>query len=549
MSSVGGQDVNVTFKLTPKFLTGESFSSAMDKLASYVKRWGSKELDFEIGTGPGNATTEGVFKIRLGQDSSDERTSISSTSEDRGDGSPAGLLSTPPTGTGSLLGTVTPLSTQSTSASLSQAVSSFTGPSTGLPAPVSNASQPLDPHHDGSSPAASSNSTENKAATAGAAAAAGIFAAGGGIAAAITAAGEAASTAVVASGGDSAAADAAKAAAEEVVKNNQEEEEEEEEEDRKLSLDSQRGTSATSGSTTPATTTPATTTPVTTLPVSNSNIVTTSPATNASVITAPATTLQVTNANVSTTTPPTTTPVTLLSNGTILSNRTMTSQVVSSSCAACATCPGFSFGAGWPDLGSTTSWADSDTDTEDDWDADIDDDEFSPEDANGEEGDVPERRALGGRFSLVPREKRRLHKRITQKKLTNKLGSEQCQVSKKFISKPAYYNAANVVEFEAKPPGTPEQIDFMDTLKRWAIPIDVPPMDCVTVPSWVFLSTAQCLGQAPLPDGSTFSNIQNDPNAIWAVGAAPIAINREVNIDHVYEAKYLNDLFEDLQVN
>ena len=348
------------------------------------------------------------------------------------------------------------------------------------------------------------------AAAAGTAAAAGILAAGGSLAAAVTAAGEAASAAVVAAGGNSAAAAAAKAAAEEAVKSREQGKNEAEEEDQRLSSDNQRGTttiSVTPAATTPATTGPAITTPATTAPV------------------------------------------------TLPSNATMTSQVVSSTCAACVTCPGFEFGAKWPDLGSTTSWADSDVDTENDWDASVNDDEFSPEDANGEEGDVPEvegfsRRELRGHFTRFARKKGHLRIRIVAAKKSTTLG--KCTGFTKFISKPPYYNAMNVAKFE-QTPLTQDENDkaAMKALLRWAIPISTPPGDCTTVPKWTYLTTAECQGDVPLADGSIFSKAGGVGEPVWQVGGAPNQVNpnREVNIDHVYEAKYLDDFFTDLNEN
>ena len=397
----------------------------------------------------------------------------------------------------------------------------FTPLSTSV-APVSSLSGGTGPS--GLSVPAGSSGTDNKAATAGAAAAAGILAGGGSIAAAIAAAGEAASAEVLAAGGSTAAADAAKSAAEEAVRQSEDSENEGEEERERLSFDNQRGTTTAIG--TPTISSSAITGPTTT-PTTNT------PATSAPAITTPATTA----------------PVTLSPNG------TMTSQIVSSSCAACATCPGFVFGAGWPDLGSTKSWADSDIDTEDDWDADIDDDEFSPEDADGEEGDVPEsqgpsRRALGGRFSRFARRNRHLHKRIVRAKTSTSLG--KCTGFTKFSSKPAYYNAMNVAAFETTPLTMDSNDELsMTALLRWAIPLRVPPGDCTTIPKWTYLRTEQCLGDAPLPDGSTYSKVPGVGEQVWQVGGAPnkINANRDVNIDHVYEAKYLDDFFEDLNVN
>lgn len=645
MSSVGKQDVSVTFKLTPQLLTGKSYSSAVDKLATYVRQWGSKELDFKVGSGPQNSTTEGVFRIRLGQSSFPAVTGISTSlpskslsvpglqvgntpsaalttiiKEDSKAVSiligqstslpalasnasqirlgqnastvPTGISNSPPLRNISIpatapWGTPSAVLTIDTKAT-SRAESVSTVPSTGFPAIASNASQPLKPSMSNNSNQSSSfpglysppsssrqmgagtmvksdlspsssgpvslppgtgspsnpvtplstqsapvttvtggagpsslsvaadvGDTAKDPAAAGAAAAAGILAGGGSLAAAVTAAGEAASSTVVAAGGNSAAAAAAKAAAEEAVRSSEQSMNEAEEEEQRLSSDNQRGTTAISR-------TPATTTLATVLP-----------ATSAPTITNPATTA----------------PVTLLSNA------TMTSQVVSSTCAACATCPGFEFGAKWPDLGSTTSWADSDVDTENDWDAGVFDDEFSPEDANGEEGDVPEsegflRRELRGRFTHFARKKRHLRKRIVAAKKSTTLA--KCTGFTKFISKPPYYNAMNVVKFE-QTSLTQDENDraAMKALIRWAIPISTPPGDCTTVPKWKYLTTAECQGEAPLADGSFFSKAGVVGEPVWQVGGAPNQVNpnREVNVDHVYEAKYLDDFFTDLNEN
>ena len=654
MSRVSSQEISINFKLTPQLLTAKSYSSAMDQLATCVEKWGSKELDFEVGSGAANSTTEGVFKIRMGQRFSTAGTSLSTTPPSKSTSVLAVKSgSTQPTAPTTIskersravsfpIGLSTSLlalglnASQDRSHQITSIVPTGTDPSQPLPTTsgpatwitkipsvaitteikarsgaesvserlsmgllsfASSASQPLKPGTSinsnvltsspglyaplsdrqetetgtminsnilafnqglytslpgtnspsnvvnslsifvapvttanggtvpsGLSGLAGGAGTENKAAAAGAAAAAAILAGGGSIFAAIAAAGEAASAEVVAAGGSSALADAAKAAAEEAVRQSEESQNEGEEEEERLSFDNQRGRTTAIG--TPATSNPAiighTTTP-------NMN----TPATSAP----------------GTTTPATTTPIM------VSPSRTMTSQVVSSSCAACATCPGFVFGAGWPDLGSTTSWADSDIDTEDDWDAEIDDDEFSPEDADGEEGDVPKpqvpsRRALRGRFSRFSRRGNRLQKRIVKAKSTDKLG--KCTGFTKFFSKPSYYNAMNVAAFETNP-GIAEPDDklSMQALLRWAIPLSVPPGDCTTIPKWDWFKTEQLVGDAPLPDGSTLSKVPGVGEQVWQVGGPPNAINpnREVNIDHVYEAKYLNDFFEDLNVN
>ena len=66
MSSVGDRDVHILFHITPLQLTAKHFSLAVHQLATYVKQWGAKEMDFEVGSGPPNSTTEGVFQVRLG---------------------------------------------------------------------------------------------------------------------------------------------------------------------------------------------------------------------------------------------------------------------------------------------------------------------------------------------------------------------------------------------------------------------------------------------------------------------------------------------------
>ena len=400
---------------------------------------------------------------------------------------------------------------------------------------------------------------------AGAAAAAGIFANGGDIAAAAAAAaGVAASNAELAAGGDAAAAAAAAALAEAAASSKYESEEqdedEREDENQSLERENRSKTQATSTSVTGtvaplslATTTPpapATTAPGTSPPVTSTPATLSSKATMISNATSVhGTSTPVKNSRATSTT------ATLYSNRTMISNGTMTASNASSTCAACATCLGFSFGANWPDLGSTISWANSSVDTEDDWDADVDDDEFSPEDADGEEGDVPEsdgnsRRAWAGRFKWSALKKRHLHKRIVKAKVIKTLG--QCAGFQQFVSKPPYYNAMNVVNFENQPK-TQEKDDklFMAALIRWVVPISTPPGDCSTVPTVSYLNTAQCKGDAPLPDGSTFSKTPKVGEQVWQVGGAPnkVNVNREVNIDHVYEAKYLNDFFDDLTVN
>lgn len=67
MSMVGIQDVYILFSITPRSLGAKSFSSALDMLAASVRRWGAKEMDFIVGSGPQNSTAEGEFQVRLGR--------------------------------------------------------------------------------------------------------------------------------------------------------------------------------------------------------------------------------------------------------------------------------------------------------------------------------------------------------------------------------------------------------------------------------------------------------------------------------------------------
>ena len=522
LSSVGGPDVNITFKLTPQLLTGKSFSAAIDTLATYVKRWGSINLDFEVGTGPGNATTEGVFEIRLGQSLSTVVTGVSLSQ-------PVQSLSVPTAkvpSTSAASTTTVPVTITIGGTAISVAVTGSTGPSTSLPVLSSAVLQQIVPNRDGSSPASSSDTDQNAAAQ-GAAAALAVLTAGGTAAAAALAAGEAASAAELAAGGSLAAADAAKAAAEEVAQEAADEEEEQEDQKLSLSLDNQREQSVTSGA-------PAITTLATTLPATNINITKAPPVTNVNISTTP----PVTSAP-AITTPVTTTPVIFFSNRTLPSNGTMISHAVSSTCAACATCPGYEFGARWSNLNSTW-WLDLD-----DLDNSSQDEELSPEDEDYEEVDGPQRRALGGRFNYLAQENRHLQKRRrTAAKPITELGATDCKMSQQFISKPAYFNAGNVVQFMAKPPGNRDGKNFMSQLIRWAIPIEVPPGDCTTVPTWEWLNEAQCQGDDPLPDGSKFSKVPGIGQPVWQIGGNPSP--RSVNIDHVYEAKYLTEFFVDL---
>lgn len=66
-SSVENQDQKVFlfFKLNQRTLSMRSYSAAMEKLNIFVKQWGAKELDFEVGGGPQNSRAQGVFQVRL----------------------------------------------------------------------------------------------------------------------------------------------------------------------------------------------------------------------------------------------------------------------------------------------------------------------------------------------------------------------------------------------------------------------------------------------------------------------------------------------------
>lgn len=70
----GNQSISITFETTPRSLNGKSYSSAIDELGAFVRKWGAKEMDFEVGSGlntttGANTTTEGVFYIKLGRES------------------------------------------------------------------------------------------------------------------------------------------------------------------------------------------------------------------------------------------------------------------------------------------------------------------------------------------------------------------------------------------------------------------------------------------------------------------------------------------------
>lgn len=66
-SSVENQEQNVfiLFQLNQRSLSMKSYSLAMEKISGFVKQWGPKEIDFEVGSGPQNSTAGGVFQVRL----------------------------------------------------------------------------------------------------------------------------------------------------------------------------------------------------------------------------------------------------------------------------------------------------------------------------------------------------------------------------------------------------------------------------------------------------------------------------------------------------
>ncbi len=66
-SNVGDtvQNVYILFQLTPRTLQIKTYSTVIDMVTTDVKKWGVKEMDFEVGSGSDTSTPEGIFQVRL----------------------------------------------------------------------------------------------------------------------------------------------------------------------------------------------------------------------------------------------------------------------------------------------------------------------------------------------------------------------------------------------------------------------------------------------------------------------------------------------------
>jgi len=213
---------------------------------------------------------------------------------------------------------------------------------------------------------------------------------------------------------------------------------------------------------------------------------------------------------------------------TVSSNISMTSQPPSSTCSACANCQGFSFGAGFP---TSDDVVDEDRD-QGDW---IDQKRglAGRDIASGKlTGRSHQGRALAGRLFLEER-RAPLAKRAGNFGTKTHLGA--CSVTP-FTNKPKYPEATNVKKFEgaagAAKQGAADYAAFFATATYWAVPSNRPKGDC-RVPDWSWNTTAEL--------GNIIDPISGKG---WVVGGK--GDSEHVNIDHVYEAHFLYEFFEDL---
>jgi len=216
----------------------------------------------------------------------------------------------------------------------------------------------------------------------------------------------------------------------------------------------------------------------------------------------------------------------------------MTSQTsVTTSCSACGACQGYTYGTYI--LASNLT----DPDGDDGDDAGLDDDDATSDDEDdgttgtkkrsfvrrkgryqAGSGEPHKGRGLAGRFSIQD-PKPTLVKRG---KTTNTVGG--CNVGHDYQAKPPYPNAQSVQAFEGiQKNGYTRMSGFYQTAAYWAVPSDVPLETCDT-PTWSYKKTVEI--QAIKNPGP------------WQFKA--VAGNRYVDIDHVYEAKFLTDFMGNL---
>ena len=222
----------------------------------------------------------------------------------------------------------------------------------------------------------------------------------------------------------------------------------------------------------------------------------------------------------------------------------------STTCTACASCPGWSFGANDPKLNSPHS-GDSSTDEEDD-----DDDANDGKSDYDDSGNASKKRALAGQKSPYRASANHLRKargvagRIAieqQKYPLRKRGGNNaktktmmgtCALSgfaQSYIAKPKYPLAQDIVKFQGAGNGNTRKgwqdwVKFYDTADFWAIPLDVPVGSC-DPPSWRMMSTKE---------------IRNKKGAYFYDLFLQNGNPKYVNVDHVYETKFLTEFFTDM---
>jgi len=214
------------------------------------------------------------------------------------------------------------------------------------------------------------------------------------------------------------------------------------------------------------------------------------------------------------------------------SNISMTSQSPSSTCSACAVCQGFSFGAGFSASNPRNPTGTEDEAVDDDGDQGDWLDQKRGLTGHGIVGRLRPGRALAGRRLFQERDAP-LAKRAGNFGTKTHLGP--CSVTP-FTNKPKYPEATNVKKFEgpsgAVKQGAADYAAFFATATYWAVPSNRPKGDC-RIPDWSWKATAE-LGDVIDPENGKG----------WVVGGK--GDSNHVNIDHVYEAHFLYEFFEDL---
>ena len=203
------------------------------------------------------------------------------------------------------------------------------------------------------------------------------------------------------------------------------------------------------------------------------------------------------------------------------------SQTSITACATCSSCPGYTYGT--DDLATSDEGNDDPDDQgmEDDDDEEVSAQQSEAASVNNKRSSVRARQPLAGRFFL----ENRVPATFAKREQKAKLGT--CDLGYKFVAKPPYPVANDVVHYENGQGGNQgsKMQDFYQIATYWAIPEDIVPETCA-VQTWALNTTSEL---------QTLSN--PGPWYFDATSAAKTAAdkNRFVDMDHIYEAKFLTE--------